>query len=128
MQAADRQAEAPMEAPAETGINWKRRLIGELAPGIRGRKRTRLLYKGRRRAGEPYRIGVTEGKNVLLFHQTGSHSTTNRPEGWKMLRLAWIEEVDVDETTDFGPAAAPEAPKEGWDEILMETKLPESRE
>ena len=107
------------EAPRQ---NWRLRLTGEIGRAVERKQTCSLLYKGSRRQGEPHRVGLLDGTWRLLLYQTGGRSTSAQPEGWKALRLTWIDDFDAGEGT-FEPRTVPEdgTGDGAWSEIAAGT-------
>ena len=113
----NRDAAAETAEAAPPARSWRTRLTARAAEAIRGRRTVSLLYKDTRRKGEPHLTGTCGGTPRLLLYQTGGASTSATPEGWKILRLAWIDDFEI-EAGRFEPRPRPEADAEKeWTEV-----------
>ena len=76
-----------------------------LCAAIEGRRVARLDYNGGTRTVEPFAHGVTEaGNEVLRAFQTGGHSVSGQPVGWKLFRVDAVENLAVTEARFAGDA------------------------
>jgi hypothetical protein len=72
----------------------------ELCESIAGRRIIRFYYEGGFRSAEPYIYGLSEaGIEFLLCYQTSGVSSSDKPEGWKRLRVEKIDELKISDVT-----------------------------
>lgn len=72
----------------------------ELCEAIAGRQVIRFYYEGGFRSAEPYIYGLSEaGIEFLLCYQISGVSSSDKPEGWKRLRVEKIEELIISTDT-----------------------------
>jgi hypothetical protein len=75
-------------------------LRSELCEAIAGRRIVRFYYEGGFRSAETYIYGLsTDGIEYVLVYQVNGVSSSDKPEGWKRLRVEKMDELIVSDDT-----------------------------
>ena len=71
-----------------------------ICEAIQARAVIRFYYDGGARSAEPHCHGISKaGNEVLRAYQTGGHSESGNPVGWKMLDVGKI--IDIHQTEEI---------------------------
>ncbi len=83
-----------------------------ICSAIRSKQTIRFDYNGGFRTVEPFCYGVTAaGSDVLRGYQTGGHSESGNPVGWKLFRVSEISGLIITgEYFDVRPRYNPDDP------------------
>lgn len=74
---------------------------------------------GHKRVGEPHDYGIINGKPLLLFYQTGGHSSSGRPHGWRTLDVTTFRAVRSLDKTFRGGRATETGQHRQWDQLFI---------
>jgi hypothetical protein len=75
-----------------------------LCKAILEKKVIHFYYDGGYRCAEPHCYGVSkEGNELLRAYQTGGHSASNNPVGWKLFRVDKLSNITSTEDSFAGP-------------------------
>ena len=75
-----------------------------LCKAIKEKKVIHFYYDGGYRSVEPHCYGVSkDGNELLRAYQTGGHSESSKPVGWKLFRLDELSELSTTEDSFTSP-------------------------